>query len=92
MVLKFEQCKVQDDIEITIKYPLNKDKTVKHIASLINSIDIQINKYCILNFRMLVRINPLANSHLEAVLKNDNRLFVTRKHLAEIKQKLRELL
>jgi len=148
VVLKFEQCKTQDDIEITIKYPPNKNKAVKHIASLINSIDIQIpcnsdegveiinsseiyyvesvddktivhceknnyfikkrlyqiyetlksagfiqiNKYCILNFRMLVKINPLANSHLEAVLKNENRLFVTRKYLSVIKQKLKELL
>jgi DNA-binding LytR/AlgR family response regulator len=148
MILKLEQCEAQDDIEITIKYPLNKNKTVKNIASLINSIDIQIpcnsddgveiinsseiyyiesvddktivhceknnysikkrlyqiydilknvgfiqiSKYCILNFRMLIKINPLANSHLEAVLKNENRLFVTRKYLAEIKQKLRELL
>jgi len=148
MVLKLEQCKTQNDIEITIKYPLNKNKTVKHIASLISSIDIQIpcnsdegieiinsseiyyiesvddktiihceksnylikkrlyqiyeilknvgfiqiSKYCIINFLMLVKINPLANSHLEAVLKNGNRLFVTRKYLAVIKQKLRELL
>jgi len=51
----------------------------------------QINKYCIINFRMLVKINPLANSHLEAVLKNEKHLFVTRKYLAMIRQKLREM-
>jgi len=148
MVLKSIQCETQEDIEVLIKYPLKKDKTVKRIVSFINSIDIQIpcnsdegveiinaseiyyiesiddktivhceknnyiikkrlyniyeilknvgfiqiSKYCILNFRMLAKINTLANSHLEAVLKNEKHLFVTRKYLTEIKQKLKEML
>ena len=53
---------------------------------------LRINKYCIINFKMLVKINPLANSHLEAVLKNDKHLFVTRKYLSVIRHKLREML
>jgi len=148
MNLKLDQCETGEDIEIIIKYPLKKNKTVKRIVSFINSIDVeipcfgndgikiinaseiyyiesvddktivhceksnyivkkrlyqiyeilknvgfmQINKYCIINFRMLVKINPLANSHLEAVLKNEIHLFVTRKYLALIRQKLREML
>jgi len=147
MVLKLDQCETQKDIEIIIKYPPKRNKTVNRIVSLINSIDIQIpcilnegieiinaseiyyiesvddktivhceknnyilkkrlyqiyailknvgfiqiNKYCILNFKMLVKINPLVNSHLEAILKNEKHLFVTRKYLTEIKQKLKEL-
>ena len=148
MDIELIQCETLEDIKITIKYPIKKDKTVKRIASLINSVDIQIpcvfnddikiisasdiyyienvddktivhcekdnyvlkkrlyqiydvlkntgftqiNKYCILNFRMLVRIVPKKNSHLEAVLKNEKHLIVTRKYLAEIKQRLREML
>ena len=148
MDIKFVQCETHDEVEIIIKYPIKKDKTVKRITSLINSIDIQIpcvinddtkiinaseiyyiesvddktivhcekdnyivkkrlyqiyetlknagflqiNKYCILNFRMLLKIKPLGKSHLEAVLKNENHLIVTRKYLTEIKQRLREML
>ena len=148
MDIKLIQCETHEDIKITIKYPIKKDKTVKRITSLINSVDIQIpcviddnikiinaseiyyiesvddktivhcekdnyilkkrlyqiyevlknvgfmqiNKYCILNFRMLVKIMPQKNSHLEAVLKNEKHLIVTRKYLVEIKQRLREML
>ena len=53
---------------------------------------IQINKYCILNIRKLYRVRTLKNSHLEAVLFNGNSLYVTRKYLAEMKHKLREML
>ena len=52
---------------------------------------IQINKYCIININKLVKIKQLANSHLEAVLKNGIYLCVTRKYLTEIKQILREM-
>ena len=52
---------------------------------------IQINKYCIINIRKLAKIKPLGNSHLEAVLKNDHYLIVTRKYLANIKQLLKEM-
>jgi len=148
MDINIVQCETYEDIEITIKYPIKKDKMVKRIVSLINSIDIQIlcvldddtkiinaseiyyiesvddktivhcekdnyivkkrlyqiyeilknvgflqiNKYCILNFRMLVKIKPRENSLLEAVLKNEKHLIVTRKYLTEIKQRLREML
>ena len=51
---------------------------------------VQISKYCLLNINKLERITPLVNSHMEAVLSNGKCLYVTRKYLAGIKQKLQE--
>jgi DNA-binding LytR/AlgR family response regulator len=51
---------------------------------------VQIGKYCLLNINKLERITPLVNSHMEAVLSNGKCLYVTRKYLAGIKQKLQE--
>jgi DNA-binding LytR/AlgR family response regulator len=51
---------------------------------------VQISKYCILNINKLEKITPLVNSHMEAVLSNGKCLYVTRKYLAGIKQKLQE--
>ena len=51
---------------------------------------VQISKYCILNINKLEKITPLVNSHMEAVLSNGKCLYVTRKYLAGIKQKLKE--
>ena len=51
---------------------------------------IQISKYCILNISKLKRIKPLVNSHLEAELSNGMCLYVTRKYLAAIRQRLQE--
>jgi DNA-binding LytR/AlgR family response regulator len=51
---------------------------------------VQISKYCILNINKLEKITPLLNSHMEAVLSNGKCLYVTRKYLAGIKQKLKE--
>ena len=52
---------------------------------------VQISKYCILNINKLDRIRPLFNSRMEAVLSNGSQLFVTRKYLTGIKQKLQEI-
>ena len=51
---------------------------------------VQISKSCILNINVLESVAPLINSRLEASLKNNERLFVTRKYLDNIKQALRE--
>lgn len=51
---------------------------------------VQINKSCILNINVLDTIRALFNSRMEATLKNGERLYVTRKYLNGIKQKLRE--
>lgn len=45
----------------------------------------RINKACILNLAFLDSIRPLPSSRLEATLKNDEKLFVSRKYLGEIK-------
>lgn len=51
---------------------------------------VQISKSCILNISTLNSIKPLLNSRMEATLKNGERLFVTRKYLANIKFALLE--
>ncbi|WP_342759120.1 LytTR family DNA-binding domain-containing protein [Kineothrix sedimenti] len=50
---------------------------------------VQINKACILNINVLDTIKTLFNSRMEAMLKNGERLYVTRKYLNGIKNKLR---
>lgn len=51
---------------------------------------VQISKFCILNLNVLDSFRPLINSRMEAILKNGERLFVTRKYLAKIKQELQK--
>lgn len=51
---------------------------------------VQISKSCILNLNVLDSLRPLMNSRMEATLKNGERLFVTRKYLAKIKQELQK--
>jgi len=145
MNVKLEQCPLQKDIEVKIKYS-EKNKIVESIVSFLNSIDskiecfieqnlkqvnisdiyyiesfekktlvysekechhtkyrlyqlnekligcgfIKISKYCILNVNKIDRVKPLFNSRMEVILTNGVRLYVTRKYLAGIKQKLRE--
>ncbi len=50
---------------------------------------VQINKACILNVNVLDAMKTLFNSRMEATLKNGERLYVTRKYLNGIKNKLR---
>lgn len=51
---------------------------------------VQISKSCILNINVLDTIKTLLNSRMEATLKNGERLYVNRKYLNGIKQKLRD--
>jgi DNA-binding LytR/AlgR family response regulator len=51
---------------------------------------VQISKYCLININKLDKIIPLSNRRMEAVLKNEKRVFVTRKYLYEIKKVLQE--
>ncbi len=51
---------------------------------------VQISKSCMLNLNVLESIKPMINSRLEAVLKNGERLNVTRKYLTDIRTKLNE--
>lgn len=49
---------------------------------------VQISRSCILNLNALESIRPLINSRMEATLQNGERLHVTRRYLAAIKQAL----
>lgn len=60
------------------------------MAVLENRGFVQISKFCILNLNVLESFKPLINSRMEAILKNGERLFVTRKYLAKIKQELQK--
>ncbi len=60
------------------------------LALLINMDFVQISKSCILNLNVLDSLRPLMNSRMEATLKNEERLFVNRKYLTKIRQKLRK--
>ena len=47
---------------------------------------VRISRTCIMNAEHLKEIRQLRNSHLEAVLDNDEKLIVSRKYLPEIKK------
>lgn len=49
---------------------------------------VQVSKSCLININVLVSIRPLANSRMEATLSNGERINVTRKYVANIKEKL----
>lgn len=49
---------------------------------------VRVSKSTILNIEMLVGVKTLANSKLEAILSNDERVCVTRKYLRNIKETL----
>lgn len=60
------------------------------LEELVGSGFVQVSKSCILNLHVLESIRPLANSRMEASLSNGERVYVTRKYVAEIKRKLLE--
>ena len=49
---------------------------------------VQVSKSCVLNINMLDSIAPLLNSRMEAILKNAERIHVTRKYLENIRKAL----
>lgn len=51
---------------------------------------LQVSKSCLVNINMLKSIRPLMNSRLEATLKNDERINVTRKYVSGIRTKMQE--
>jgi DNA-binding LytR/AlgR family response regulator len=69
-------------------------RTENRLYQLMKELDkigfIQIKKSCILNINTLDMIRPMINSRMEATLKNGERLLVTRKYLANIKQELQK--
>ncbi len=51
---------------------------------------VRISRTCIMNTDKLREIKQIRNSHLEAVLDNDEKLIVSRKYLPEIKKVFRK--
>lgn len=48
---------------------------------------VQVSKSCLININMLKSMRPLLNSRMEATMKNDERVNVTRKYVAGIRAK-----
>ena len=51
---------------------------------------IRVNKSCVLNLSVLSGIKPLINSRLEANLINGEKIYVSRKYLTGMKERLKE--
>lgn len=49
---------------------------------------IRVNKSCILNLSCLSKVNPLWNHRLEAILKNNEKIIITRHYIPDFKNKL----
>ena len=72
----------------------NVYKTESRIYKLAEELEhlgfVQISKSFLLNVNMLDSVRPLQNSRIEATLKNGEKVYVTRKYLANIKRVLQE--
>lgn len=51
---------------------------------------VQVSKACIINLQVLTGIRPLLNSRMEATLTNGEKINITRKYVASIREKLQE--
>lgn len=51
---------------------------------------VQVSKACIINLHVLTGIRPLLNSRMEATLSNGEKINITRKYVASIREKLQE--
>ena len=69
---------------------LVKDKLYQIYEKLKSVGFVRISKYCILNINKLEKVKTLENSHIEAILSNGSKLYITRKYLPDIKQALQE--
>lgn len=49
---------------------------------------IRVNKSCILNLSYVLKVNPLWNHRLEAILKNDEKIIITRHYIPDFKNKI----
>ena len=67
------------------------DGTMPDIESgIIDTGIVRISRTCIMNTDKLREIKQIRNSHLEAVLDNDEKLIVSRKYLPDIKKVFRK--
>lgn len=60
------------------------------LDELMESGFVKVSKSCILNIHVLERIRPLINSRMEAFLSNGEKIYITRKYVASIKERLLE--
>lgn len=49
---------------------------------------IRVNKSCVLNLSYLSKVNPLWNHRLEAILKNNEKIVITRHYIPDFKNKI----
>ena len=67
------------------------DGTMPEIESRIYDTGlVRISRTCIMNTDYLKEIKQIRNSHLEAVMENDEKLIVSRKYLPDIKKMFRK--
>ena len=59
------------------------------IEQLKNHGFVQISKSCILNIHYMNSIKPIFNSRMEVTLKNNERVYINRNYLGEVKQALK---
>lgn len=50
---------------------------------------VRISKSCVLNIHYMDSIKPIFNSRMEAILKNNERVYINRSYLGEVKKALR---
>lgn len=63
------------------------DSTMPQLESIISGTQlVRISRTCIMNTDHLKQIRQVKNSHLEAILDNDEMLIVSRKYLKDIKR------
>ena len=71
----------------TVKEVYRLDATMSEIDAMAIDTDlVRISRTCIMNTDHLKEIRQVKNSHLEAVLDNDEMLIVSRKYLKDIKK------
>ena len=69
------------------------DGNMSDIDSAVSDTDlVRISRTCFMNVSHLKEIIQIKNSHLEAVLDNDEKLIVSRKYLKDIKMRFRRKL
>jgi len=85
MIIKLEQCPLLNDIEVTIKYPIN-NKKIENIVSLLKSFDTKIDCY---SEDALKQINISDIYYIESV---DKRTFIySEKENFQVKFRLYQL-
>ena len=71
----------------TDKEVFRYDRSMTDIESVVSGTElVRISRTCIMNTAHLKEIRQIRNSHLEAVMDNDEKLIVSRKYLPDIKR------